>query len=141
MEPVGQVIEGHAGKCLGHAGARSSLKPAPRRVDGPQSAAHPCGKAAFRQSARLFRLTAEKGALAIGLDADIAVFAERPRIYDAAASGHNVVGWSPYEGRRIRHAAIATFLRGQMIYDGKDVLAEPGTGRFVKPSRPAQMMV
>ncbi|MGV1898298.1 amidohydrolase family protein [Agrobacterium vitis] len=85
--------------------------------------------------ARLFRLTAQKGALAIGLDADIAVFAERPRIYDAAASGHNVVGWSPYEGKRIRHAAIATFLRGQMIYDGKDVPAAPGTGRFIKPTR------
>ncbi|MCM2442862.1 amidohydrolase family protein [Agrobacterium vitis] len=85
--------------------------------------------------ARLFRLTAQKGALAIGLDADIAVFAERPRIYDATASGHNVVGWSPYEGKRIRHTAIATFLRGQMIYDGKDVLAAPGTGRFIKPTR------
>ena len=85
--------------------------------------------------ARLFRLADQKGSLALGLDADIAVFAERPRIYDAAASGHNVVGWSPYEGRRIRHAPIATFQRGRLIFDGDAVLAEPGSGRFVKPNR------
>jgi allantoinase len=85
--------------------------------------------------ARLFRLADQKGSLALGLDADITVFAERPRIYDAAASGHNVVGWSPYEGRRIRHAPIATFQRGRLIFDGNAVLAEPGSGRFVTPSR------
>ncbi|MDS7594266.1 amidohydrolase family protein [Agrobacterium tumefaciens] len=84
--------------------------------------------------ARLFRLTDQKGGLAIGLDADIAVFAERPRLYDPAASGHNVVGWSPYEGRRIRHAPIATFQRGGMIFDGTNVLAKPGAGRFIRPS-------
>lgn len=87
--------------------------------------------------ARLFRLTDQKGSLALGLDADIAVFAERPRIYDPSASGHNIVGWSPYEGRRIRHAPIATFQRGGMIFDGTNVLSEPGSGRFVRPNRPA----
>ncbi|WP_445679770.1 dihydroorotase [Radicibacter daui] len=88
-----------------------------------------------RNPAGLFHLGDRKGSLAIGLDADIAVFAERPRLYDAAASGHNVVGWSPYEGRRIRHAPVATFLRGKAVFDGTNVLAEPGTGRFLKPSR------
>lgn len=86
--------------------------------------------------ARLFRLADQKGGFALGLDADFAVFAERPRYYDAAASGHNVVSWSPYEGRLIRHAPIATFQRGSMIFDGTDVLAQPGAGRFVRPTRP-----
>jgi allantoinase len=85
--------------------------------------------------ARLFRIADQKGGFALGLDADFAVFAERPRYYDPAASGHNVVGWSPYEGRLIRHAPIATFLRGEMVFDGTDVLAQPGNGRFVKPNR------
>ncbi|MEJ1158289.1 dihydroorotase [Prosthecomicrobium sp. N25] len=86
--------------------------------------------------ARLFRISDRKGALQVGLDADVAVLAERPRHYDPAASGHNIVHWSPYEGRLIRHRPIATFLRGRMIYDGTDVLAEPGSGRFVKAARP-----
>jgi len=86
--------------------------------------------------ARLFRIADQKGSFGIGLDADFAVFAERPRYYDAAASGHNVVGWSPYEGRLIRHAPIATFLRGELVFDGTNVLAQPGNGRFIKPNRP-----
>ena len=86
--------------------------------------------------ARLFRIADQKGSFGIGLDADFAVFAERPRYYDAAASGHNVVGWSPYEGRLIRHAPVATFLRGELVFDGTDVLAQPGNGRFIKPNRP-----
>ncbi len=91
--------------------------------------------------ARLFRLTSQKGAIALGCDADIAVFIEDPRLYDPAASGHNVVDWSPYEGRTIRHRPIATFQRGSMIYDGSEVLAEPGAGRFVKPQRPLEVSV
>jgi len=87
--------------------------------------------------ARLFRMADRKGALAVGLEADIAVYGQRPRIYDPAASGHSVVGWSPYEGRLIRHAPLATFQRGAMIFDGTRVLAEPGAGRFVRPTPPA----
>jgi allantoinase len=85
--------------------------------------------------ARLFRLSDRKGALAVGLEADIAVYGQRPRHYDPAASGHNVVHWSPYEGRLIRHCPVATFQRGRMIFDGTSVLAEPGDGRFQRPKR------
>lgn len=91
--------------------------------------------------ARLFRIADQKGGFGLGLDADFAVFTERPRYYDASASGHNVVGWSPYEGRLIRHAPVATFLRGKMVFDGTNVLAQPGTGRFVKPNRVATAKV
>ena len=89
--------------------------------------------------ARLFRISDRKGALSVGLDADITVVAERPRHYDPAASGHNFVHWSPYEGRLIRHCPVATFQRGRMIFDGTQVLAEPGAGRFVKASRPLDL--
>ena len=85
--------------------------------------------------ARLFRISNRKGGLAVGLDADIAVYAERPRLYDPSESGHNAVAWSPYEGRLIRHRPIATFQRGEMIFDGTAVLAAPGAGQFIKPSR------
>lgn len=86
--------------------------------------------------AKLFRISGQKGGLKVGLDADIAVFAERPRVYDASASGNNIVGWSPYEGRTIRHCPVATFVRGETVFDGKEVLAQPGNGQFVKPVRP-----
>jgi len=87
--------------------------------------------------ARLFRLGYRKGALELGRDADIVVMAHKPGPYDAAASGHNVVHWSPYQGIDLTFRPAATFLRGKMVFDGKDVAA-PGSGQFVRPARAAR---
>ncbi|RUM27431.1 allantoinase [Rhizobium vallis] len=83
--------------------------------------------------AKHFRLDHIKGALTPGKDADITVLEPRERVYDAAASGNNVVGWSPYNGIRLPWTVSATYLRGEKIAEGGKVLAEPGTGRFVRP--------
>lgn len=83
--------------------------------------------------ARHFRLDHCKGALEPGKDADITVLTPEPYVYDAAASGHNVVGWSPYSGIHLPWRVAGTYLRGQLAFDGRDVLSEPGNGRFVRP--------
>ncbi|WP_431321180.1 dihydroorotase [Rhizobium sp. YTU87027] len=83
--------------------------------------------------AKHFRLDHVKGALTPGKDADIVVLEPRETVYDAAASGNNVVGWSPYNGIRLPWTVAATYLRGSKITDGVTVLAEPGTGQFVRP--------
>ncbi len=86
-----------------------------------------------KNPARHFRIDHRKGALEIGKDADIAVLTPEPFTYDAAASGHNVVGWSPYTGIELPWRVAGTWLRGQQVFDGRQVMAEPGTGRFVRP--------
>ena len=83
--------------------------------------------------ARHFRIDHVKGALAVGRDADIVVMTPEPYVYDAAASGNTVVGWSPYNGMRLPWRVAATYNRGDEIYAGGKVLAEPGRGRFVRP--------
>jgi allantoinase len=85
--------------------------------------------------ARLFRIGHIKGALELGRDADIVVMAHRPGRYDPAASGHNFVRWSPYEGMELSHRPVATFLRGKPVFDGARV-ADPGAGRFIQPAPP-----
>ncbi|QQM30532.1 amidohydrolase family protein [Martelella lutilitoris] len=82
--------------------------------------------------ARHFRIDHVKGALEIGKHADIAVLEPGDFVYDAAESGNNVVGWSPYNGMRLPYRVAATWLRGKQVFDGKAV-AEPGTGAFVRP--------
>jgi allantoinase len=81
--------------------------------------------------AKHFRL-GQKGALEIGKDADIVVLENSPRVYDAAASGHNVVGWSPYNGITLPWTVAGTWLRGQQVFDGTTV-AEPGCGQWQRP--------
>ena len=83
--------------------------------------------------ARHFRLDHQKGALEVGKDADITVLTPEPYSYDAAVSGNNVVGWSPYNGIRLPWRVAATYNRGAQVFDGKTVLAAPGTGQFVRP--------
>jgi allantoinase len=83
--------------------------------------------------ARHFRIDDRKGALAPGLDADITVLVDKPIVYDGAASGNNVVGWSPYNGITLPWTVAATYVRGQLAFDGSKVLAEPGSGQFVRP--------
>jgi allantoinase len=77
-------------------------------------------------------LLGQKGALEAGKDADITVLVDRPQIYDAARSGHNVVGWSPYNGITLPWTVAGTWLRGKQVFDGTTVAA-PGAGRWVRP--------
>ena len=83
--------------------------------------------------ARHFRIDHVKGALTAGRDADIVVMTPEPYVYDAAASGNTVVGWSPYNGIRLSWRVAATYNRGEQVFDGTKVLAAPGRGRFVRP--------
>ncbi|MEO5805974.1 amidohydrolase family protein [Devosia sp.] len=83
--------------------------------------------------AKHFRLDKQKGALTPGKDADITVLFNRPKVYDAAASGNNVVGWSPYNGIELPWTVGATYLRGALAFDGSNVVSAPGTGQFVRP--------
>lgn len=83
--------------------------------------------------ARLFRIGHRKGAIELGRDGDLVVMAHKPGRYDPAESGHNFVGWSPYAGIELPYRPAATFLRGRMVYDGKEVVAAPGDGMFVHP--------
>ena len=87
--------------------------------------------------ARLFRIGHRKGAIEPGRDADLVVMAHDPRRYEPAASGHNFVGWSPYEGIELPFRPVATFLRGRAIFDGKTVTSESGAGAFIRPAAPA----
>lgn len=83
--------------------------------------------------ARHFRLF-EKGALAVGRHADVAVMRRAPHVYEAAASGHNFVDWSPYDGLSLSWRPEATFLRGKRAFEAEQVLAEPGSGCFTSPA-------
>lgn len=85
--------------------------------------------------ARHFRIDHQKGALKVGRDADIVVLTPEEKVYRAAETGHTVVDWSPYDGIRLPYTVAATYLRGQLAFDGKRVLSKPGTGRFVRPER------
>lgn len=83
--------------------------------------------------ARHFRLDHRKGGLQVGRDADVTVLVDRPGIYDATTSRHSIAGWSPYQSMELPWTVAATWRRGEMVFDGTEVLAEPGSGAFIRP--------
>lgn len=86
--------------------------------------------------ARHFRIDHIKGGIQVGRDADLTVLKREPQIYDARTSRHSVAGWSPYDGIELPWRVAATWLKGRMIFDGRNVLATPGTGSFIRPGHP-----
>ena len=83
--------------------------------------------------AKHFRIDHIKGALSPGRDADISVLVPEPYTYDAASSGNNVAGWSPFDGIRLPYKVAATYVRGTKVYDGKNVIVPAGTVQIVRP--------
>lgn len=83
--------------------------------------------------ARLFSIHDTKGALEVGRDADLVILKKDPYVYEGKASGQNFSDWSPYDGRTIDFKVQKTMVRGNWVFDGHTVTAEPGSGRFVRP--------
>jgi len=82
--------------------------------------------------ARFHGLFPKKGAIRIGSDADLLVLEKGDFVFDARdIRDREDARWSPYDGRAMKARVAATYLRGRCIWDGKQVLAKPGTGRFV----------
>ena len=76
----------------------------------------------------------QKGRIEIGADADFVVFDPDAEWILDENELHHSVDWSPYHGLHVQGRVISTWLRGSCIYEGGEILAESGTGRFIRPS-------
>ena len=82
--------------------------------------------------AKFHGLFPRKGALRVGSDADLLVLETGDFTFDAREiQDQDDAKWSPYDGRHMAARVAATYLRGRCIWNGFEVLAVPGTGRFV----------
>jgi allantoinase len=85
------------------------------------------------RSAKLHGLFPRKGAIRVGADCDLVVLERGQFTFDEASiQDRPEFRWSAYHGRPMRARVAATVLRGTPIWDGAEVLAKPGNGRFVR---------
>ena len=84
------------------------------------------------EPARYHGLDPKKGGIRIGADADFCVLETGDFVFDERIiQDREDARWSPYHGRAMKARVAATLLRGQEIWNGTEVKAKPGTGRFV----------
>lgn len=83
--------------------------------------------------AKRFGLHPRKGVLQVGADADIAVIDPQVTWTLDGSTGQSVARWSPFDGMQLHGKVVKTFARGREAFDGKQVIAAPGSGQFVTP--------
>ena len=88
--------------------------------------------------ARIFGLYPQKGAILPGSDADLVIFDPCREYTILAENQHSQAGYTLYEGRQVLGWPEMTFQRGKPVLRCGEVVAEPGTGRFLT-TQPAKI--
>ncbi len=86
--------------------------------------------------ARLFGLAPRKGTLAVGADADLAIWDPDRVVRIDNALLHHATDYTPYAGQTVRGWPVMTVSRGEVVWDDGRVLSRPGRGRFLARQRP-----
>ena len=87
---------------------------------------------ASTNAARITGMFPRKGTLLPGADADLALFdLDAEWVVDAKRQQLSKNPWSPFDGRRVRARVVRTMVRGETVYADGEIVAEPGSGRFL----------
>jgi dihydropyrimidinase len=77
-------------------------------------------------------MAGRKGAIAPGNDADIVVWDPDMTITATQSNRHNRLDHTPYEGKTLIGGPSEVYIRGALAYRDGEVVAEPGSGRFIE---------
>ena len=89
--------------------------------------------------ARMYGLAPKKGTIAVGADADLALWNPERTTVVTAAMLHDNAGYTPYEGRTLRGWPEVVLSRGRVVVSNNALNAERGSGRYVARGRPEPM--
>ncbi|HEY6837017.1 MAG TPA: dihydropyrimidinase [Gaiellaceae bacterium] len=85
--------------------------------------------------AKLFGLYPRKGTIAVGSDADIVVFDPEKQLTITAADQHSKTDYNLYEGTQVTGSPETVLLRGHVLVENDELVAEPGIGQYIARSR------
>lgn len=85
-------------------------------------------------TARIFHIYPQKGALSPGSDADLVIVDPSREWVLGAESLKSRSEFSIYEGKKVKGRAVKTFVRGRLIADNGQMVADKPGGEYVLPS-------
>ncbi|NBS12562.1 MAG: dihydropyrimidinase, partial [Gammaproteobacteria bacterium] len=86
--------------------------------------------------ARLYGLFPRKGVIAVGADADLALWDPEATWTINNADLHHAVDYTPYEGITVTGRVTETLVRGRLVQREGTVLVEKGVGEFLRCQAP-----
>lgn len=86
--------------------------------------------------ARLYGLYPHKGTIAVGSDADIAIWDPELEKEITDKTTHDMTGYTPFEGRTVKGWPVKVLSRGRVIVEDGELHAERGSGRQAKREMP-----
>jgi dihydropyrimidinase len=81
--------------------------------------------------AKIFGLYPQKGTLAPGSDADIAIWDPNKEVIYGVNIAKHRTDYNLYEGWQLKGFPVTVFLRGQKIVDNENWYGKPGMGRYL----------
>jgi dihydropyrimidinase len=91
---------------------------------------------AATNAAKIYGLYPRKGSLAIGADADIAIWDPEREVTVSQSILHDNMDYTPYEGMKVKGWIDTTISRGEIVSIKGEPLAKPGRGRFLPKDKP-----
>jgi dihydropyrimidinase len=91
--------------------------------------------------ARMYGLYPQKGTIAPGADADLAIWNADRKVTIAADGLHDAAGYTPYEGRKVTGWPETVLSRGRIVVANERLHVERGSGRFIARSTPSPLRV
>ena len=87
-------------------------------------------------AARIYGIYPKKGTIAVGGDADIVIWDTEREWTVTHELLHDQCDYTPYEGMRLKGWPVMTLSRGEIVWDGKEPVATPGRGQFLRCDLP-----
>lgn len=91
---------------------------------------------AATNAARIYGLYPRKGTIAVGSDADLALWDPAREVTIHNADLHHAVDYTPYEGMAVKGWPVLTLASGRVVWRDGELLAQPGMGEFLPCGRP-----
>jgi dihydropyrimidinase len=85
--------------------------------------------------AKLFGLYPRKGTIAVGSDADIVVFDPEKQVTITAADQRSKTDYNLYEGTQVTGSPETVLLRGHVLVENDELVAQPGIGQYIARAR------
>jgi dihydropyrimidinase len=91
-------------------------------------------------AAKIYGLHPRKGTIAIGADADLAIWDPERQVEISNEIVHDDVGYTPYAGRTVTGWPVTVINRGRLVIDEGELQVERGSGSFLpcEPPEPAR---